>query len=172
MPFEPSVLDIMLFCSILVSSDIVAAMSILKFDECPHIFSIILGEGLFNDVVVFTLYQVVDEYQSGVKHVEDFSAEVGLMILWNFITLCILSVLIGVLSGFLLTFLLKKFRFVSHSAIHETFLLITWAFITFFMSELLGQSEITSLVSCAIVYGHYTWYNLSPQGKHVTSITF
>ena len=78
MPFKPRVLDIMLFCSILVSSDIVAAMSILKFDECPHIFSIILGEGLFNDVVVFTLYQVVDEYQSGVKHVEDFSAKVGL----------------------------------------------------------------------------------------------
>ena len=54
--FKPEILDIMLFCSILVSSDIVAAMSILKFDECPHIFSIILGEGLFNDVVVFTLF--------------------------------------------------------------------------------------------------------------------
>ena len=49
-------IDIMLMCSILVSSDIIAAMSILKFDEQPHIFSIILGEGLFNDVVVLTLY--------------------------------------------------------------------------------------------------------------------
>ena len=65
-PFKPTVLDIMLFCSILVSSDIVAAMSILKFDECPHIFSIILGEGLFNDVVVFTLFQTVNDYQQGV----------------------------------------------------------------------------------------------------------
>ena len=56
-------IDIMLMCSILVSSDIIAAMSILKFDEQPHIFSIILGEGLFNDVVVLTLYQTVNSYQ-------------------------------------------------------------------------------------------------------------
>ena len=56
-------IDIMLMCSILVSSDIIAAMSILKFEEQPHIFSIILGEGLFNDVVVLTLYQTVDSYQ-------------------------------------------------------------------------------------------------------------
>ena len=86
--------------------------------------------------------------------------------------MCFLSVFVGCISGFILTYLLKRFRFVSHSAIHETFLLIIWAFTTFFISELLGQSEITSLVSCAIIYGHYTWYNLSPQGKHITSITF
>ena len=55
-PFHMELIDIMLMCSILVSSDIIAAMSILKFDEQPHIFSIILGEGLFNDVVVLTLY--------------------------------------------------------------------------------------------------------------------
>ena len=31
--FKPVILDIMLFCSIIVSSDIIAAMSIIKFDE-------------------------------------------------------------------------------------------------------------------------------------------
>ena len=60
--FKPHLLDIMLFCSIIVSSDIIAAMSIIKFDEQPHIFSIILGEGLFNDVVVLTLKQTVETY--------------------------------------------------------------------------------------------------------------
>lgn len=52
----------MVFCSILVSSDIIAAMAILKFEEQPHIFSIILGEGLCNDVVVLTLYATTMEY--------------------------------------------------------------------------------------------------------------
>mmetsp|Transcript_7908 Transcript_7908/g.13260 ORF Transcript_7908/g.13260 Transcript_7908/m.13260 type:complete len:174 (-) Transcript_7908:1723-2244(-) len=54
--FKLRTIDIMLVCSVLVSSDIIAAMSILKFEEQPHIFSIILGEGLFNDVVVIVLY--------------------------------------------------------------------------------------------------------------------
>ena len=31
--FQPSFIEIMVFCSILVSSDIIAAMSILKFEE-------------------------------------------------------------------------------------------------------------------------------------------
>ena len=53
--FDLTVLEIMLVSSIMVSSDIIAAMSILKFEEQPHIFSIILGEGLFNDVVVIVL---------------------------------------------------------------------------------------------------------------------
>jgi hypothetical protein len=51
-----TVIEIMLICSIFVSSDIIAAMSIIKFEEQPHIFSMIIGEGLFNDVVVLTLY--------------------------------------------------------------------------------------------------------------------
>jgi sodium/hydrogen exchanger 8 len=60
--FKLELIEIMLVCSILVSSDIIAAMSILKFEEFPHIFSIILGEGLFNDVVVIVLYVTVKSY--------------------------------------------------------------------------------------------------------------
>ena len=55
-PFHLELIEIMLVCSILVSSDIIAAMSILNFEETPHIYSIILGEGLQNDVVVIVLY--------------------------------------------------------------------------------------------------------------------
>lgn len=62
-PFKLELLEIMLVCSILVSSDIIAAMSILNFEETPHIYSIILGEGLQNDVVVIVLYQTVKSYQ-------------------------------------------------------------------------------------------------------------
>lgn len=76
------------------------------------------------------------------------------------------------LGGFIVTYTLKKFRSVSHSSVHETFLLITFAMFTYFMSEILSQSGITSLVTCALIEAHYTWYNLSPQGKHVTSVTF
>lgn len=86
--------------------------------------------------------------------------------------LCILSVSIGVIMGLLLAYLLKKIRAVSKNAIHETFLIIVNGMLSYFLSEVLGQSGITSLVSCALIMAHYAWYNLSPQGKHVTSVTF
>mmetsp|Transcript_36181 Transcript_36181/g.55571 ORF Transcript_36181/g.55571 Transcript_36181/m.55571 type:complete len:80 (+) Transcript_36181:801-1040(+) len=50
--------------------------------------------------------------------------------------------------------------------------MISFAMFTYYVAEILGQNGITSLVTCAIIEAHYTWYNLSPQGKHVTSVTF
>ena len=115
LPFELSTMDIMLVCSVLVSSDIIAAMSILKFEEQPHIFSIILGEGLFNDVVVIVLYQTVQVYQSNPE--EEFNTSTAFGIIGNFIKLCFLSVLIGVIMGFAVTYIMKRLRYLSHSAI-------------------------------------------------------
>ena len=34
------------------------------------------------------------------------------------------------------------------------------------------MSGIISLLTCSIIMGHYAWYNLSPQGKSTTSVTF
>ena len=51
-------------------------------------------------------------------------------------------------------------------------MLLAFAMLTYYISEIMGQSGITSLVSCALIMAHYTWFNLSPQGKHVTSVTF
>lgn len=162
--FKPELIEIMVFCSILVSSDIIAAMSILKFEEQPHIYSIIIGEGLFNDVVVITLFKTTDDYLNAhvTNNEKDFGGKEMLTIFGNFLKLCSFSLLIGIFTGFFITYLLKSFRVISHSAIHETFLLIASAMLTYFISEILEQSGITSLVTCALVFAHYSWYNLSP----------
>jgi sodium/hydrogen exchanger-like protein 6/7 len=34
------------------------------------------------------------------------------------------------------------------------------------------MSGIVSLLVCSLLQSHYAWYNLSPQGQHVTSVTF
>ena len=49
-------IEIMLVCSILCSSDIIAAVTIIKYEDQPKLFSIILGEGLSNDAVAIVLY--------------------------------------------------------------------------------------------------------------------
>jgi len=43
---------------------------------------------------------------------------------------------------------------------------------SYFLSEALEFSGIISLLSCGITMAHYTWYNLSPQGKTISSVTF
>ena len=49
------------YCAILTGSDIIAAVTLVKVDEQPTLFSIILGEGLANDVVVIILYQSMEQ---------------------------------------------------------------------------------------------------------------
>lgn len=53
--------EILFFCSIFCSSDIIAAVTIIKFEEQPKLFSVILGEGLFNDAVAIILFQTMKD---------------------------------------------------------------------------------------------------------------
>ena len=54
-PLTMPTLQISLVCAFLCSSDIIAAVSLVKYKEFPKIFSILLGEGLWNDAVAVVL---------------------------------------------------------------------------------------------------------------------
>ena len=78
--------------------------------------------------------------------------------------------LIGLLAGIFSSVLFKHGRFLTHSAITETLLIVIIAFISYFISEASAQSGIITLLTCGITMAHYTWFNLSPQGKVVSSV--
>jgi NhaP-type Na+/H+ or K+/H+ antiporter len=168
--FKMSAVEIMLFCSILCSSDIIAAVTIIKFEDQPKLFSIILGEGLFNDAVAIILYQTMIPYEFENAEFEPFSTP--FLILGDFVRLFVTSILIGVIFGFLASYITKSMRFIAQSAIGESFILICFGMFSYFLSEILEMSGIVSLLTTALVMAHYAWQNLSPQGKHVTSVTF
>ena len=48
-------MEICLICAMLCSSDIIAAVSLVKYRDYPRIFSVLLGEGLWNDAVAVVL---------------------------------------------------------------------------------------------------------------------
>lgn len=54
-------IEISLLCAMLCSSDIIAAVSLVKYKEYPKIFSILLGEGLWNDAVAVVLAQSAEK---------------------------------------------------------------------------------------------------------------
>jgi NhaP-type Na+/H+ or K+/H+ antiporter len=57
--FSLDLFQILFVCSIYCSSDIIAAVTIVKYEEQPMLFSLILGEGLFNDAVAIILCQTM-----------------------------------------------------------------------------------------------------------------
>ena len=93
-------------------------------------------------------------------------------ILGSFLYLTFFSVLVGAIVGSLSSLIFKRFRVLTHSAIIECALVFCFGYLSYVVSELLELSGIMSLLVCGIFIGQFTWYNLSPQAKHTTSVTF
>ena len=161
------IFEILSLCALLCSSDVIAAISMINYHDQPKLFSIVYGEGVFNDIVSIILFNTVTGLRS-----EVFTWETPFQIIGNFVLLAVASVAIGLTFGIFSSLLFKWCRFLCHSAITETLLLQIIALFTYFSSEALELSGIISLLTCGITMAHYTWYNLSPQGKTISSVTF
>ena len=74
----------------------------------------------------------------------------------------LVSILIGLFAGIFSSILFKNCRFLTHSAITETLLIVIIAFISYMVSESCEESGIITLLTCGVTMAHYTWYNLSP----------
>ena len=90
----------------------------------------------------------------------------------NFFTLAIASGLIGFTGGVITGLMTKHMRFLTRNSVHETFLLITIAFLSYYVADLLKMSGIISIIVTSVMQAQYSWYNLSPQGKSVSAVTF
>jgi len=171
-PIEIPFMNVLMFTALICSSDVVAAVSIVDFSEQPKLYSCIFGEGIVNDIVSIVLFNTVEHLQE-----TKFTRSTPWLILGEFACLAIVSILIGAAFGFACCLMFKHFYFLTTSVITETFLMTTFGLLAYFTSNgtvILGveMSGIISMLVFAIIQGHYTWYNLSPQGKATTSVTY
>ena len=104
-------------CSLLCSSDVVAAVSLLSYDQQPKLFSIVFGEGIINDAVSIILFNTVEKFVKDSDE-DDYSIGKYLTIIGNFFNLLFKSVFLGIVFGLLSATLLKKFRSFTHNAVH------------------------------------------------------
>jgi NhaP-type Na+/H+ or K+/H+ antiporter len=127
----------------------------------------VFGEGIVNDAVAIILFETVNKFISADTK---FTGITVFKILGEFLLLGCVSVTIGVVVGCLASFILKKMRFITTSSVKETLFIICFAYVCYTISLLLDMSGIISMLTCGIVMAQYGWYNLSPQGKHVSSV--
>ncbi len=63
---ELELIESFLLASLLCSSDVIAAISIVKYEEQPKLFSIIFGEGIVNDAVALILFKTVSDLKDSI----------------------------------------------------------------------------------------------------------
>lgn len=59
MPLKFTMKELLLFSSVISATDTVAALTFVKEDQNPKLFSILFGEGVLNDAVCIVLYRIV-----------------------------------------------------------------------------------------------------------------
>lgn len=158
-------------CSLLCSSDVIAAVSLLNPKKQPKLFSLVFGEGIINDAVSIILFNTVNDFAKNAEDKEFNAAAVGIISL-QFLSLGLVSLLIGVTFGLIQSYLMKKARSFTRDPVAECAIIFAIAYISYVTAELLHQSGIITLLSCGVTMAHYGWYNLSPQGQTSSAIVF
>jgi NhaP-type Na+/H+ or K+/H+ antiporter len=161
--------ECMLMCSLLCSSDVIAAVSLLSFDKQPDLYSIVFGEGITNDAVSIILFNTVMKYTSANTEIV---SSTPFTIIGEFLLLGACSVGLGVLFAVLASLTLKQFRLFTRNPVNETFMVFIFGYLAYVTSEVFEQSGIISLLTAGVVMAKYAWFNLSPQGKQSSFIVF
>ena len=88
----------------------------------------------------------------------------------------IVSLTICLIFGFITSLIFKKASFLRVNPITETFLLLAFSMMSYFVSDFtvvagIKMSGMISLLTCGIVQSHYTYFNLSNQGRITSTLT-
>lgn len=145
-------------CSLLCSSDVVAAISLISFEKQPKLFSLVFGEGITNDAVGIILFNAVVQFASP-STPTDWTTP--FVIIWSFLVLGFWSLFIGIFVGCLCAWFFKTFRFLTVKPLIECNLIFFFGYLSYVIAERFHMSGIISLLACGILISKYTWHNMS-----------
>ena len=163
--------EILLMSSLLCSTDVIAAISMVKYEEQPTLFSLLFGEGIVNDAVAIILFNTVLKFffTDGGR---EFTWTAPIEILGDFLLLGAGSLAIGVVVGVIASIMFKKMRSLTLSSTVECLVIFCMAYLAYCSAELMSFSGIISLLTSGVVMAHYAWYSLSAQGQHGSYLVF
>lgn len=164
-------LQAMLFGSLISSVDPVATLSIIGNPEMncdPLLYSLVFGESVLNDAVSIVLFHVFNQYAS---HDDSFKTSDIFSVVGMFFAISTLSVLVGISSGLLCSFVFRRTG-LSEYHTYEIQLLFLFALGCFAFAEMAQLSGVVAIFFYAITIAHYNFYNLSEQSKISSTYVF
>ncbi|PWZ12972.1 Sodium/hydrogen exchanger 2 [Zea mays] len=141
--------------------------TVLHQDETPFLYSLVFGEGVVNDATSVVLFNALQNFD--LNHID---VAVVLNFLGNFCYLFVSSTLLGVFTGLLSAYIIKKLYIGRHSTDREVALMMLMAYLSYMLAELLDLSGILTVFFCGIVMSHYTWHNVTESSRVTTKHAF
>ncbi|CAN6358536.1 unnamed protein product [Urochloa humidicola] len=159
--------DYLAIGAIFSATDSVCTLQVLNQDETPLLYSLVFGEGVVNDATSVVLFNAIENLDIG-----HFDALVLLNFIGKFLYLFFTSTILGVATGLLSAYVIKKLCFARHSTDREVSIMMLMAYLSYMLSMLLDLSGILTVFFCGIVMSHYTWHNVTESSRVTTKHTF
>ncbi|KAL9353379.1 hypothetical protein Peur_019032 [Populus x canadensis] len=159
--------DYLAIGAIFSATDSVCTLQVLNQDETPLLYSLVFGEGVVNDATSVVLFHAIQSID--LSHI---NSSIAAEFLGNFLYLFISSTILGVLTGLLSAYIIKKLYFGRHSTDREVALMILMAYLSYMLAELFYLSAILTVFFCGIVMSHYTWHNVTESSRITTKHAF
>ncbi|KAL8171269.1 hypothetical protein V2J09_023073 [Rumex salicifolius] len=159
--------DYLAIGAIFAATDSVCTLQVLNQDETPLLYSLVFGEGVVNDATSVVLFNAIQHFD--LSHI---SAKITMKFIGNFLELFFASTLLGVMTGLLSAYIIRKLYIGRHSTDREVALVILMAYLSYMLAELFYLSGILTVFFCGIVMSHYTWHNVTESSRITTKHAF
>ncbi|XP_042037270.1 sodium/hydrogen exchanger 1-like [Salvia splendens] len=153
--------------AIFAATDSVCTLQVLNQDETPLLYSLVFGEGVVNDATSVVLFNAVQNFD-----LSNINTSIALQLVGTFFYLFISSTALGVGTGLLSAYIIKKLYFGRHSTDREVAIMMLMAYLSYMLAELTNLSGILTVFFCGIVMSHYTWHNVTENSRITTKHTF
>nr|AVA17617.1 Na+/H+ antiporter family protein 3 [Populus nigra] len=159
--------DYLAIGAIFAATDSVCTLQVLSQDDTPLLYSLVFGEGVVNDATSVVLFNAIQSFD-----LTNINAVIAWDFVRNFLYLFLTSTMLGVLTGLVSAYIIKKLYFGRHSTDREVALMILMAYLSYMLAELFYLSGILTVFFCGIVMSHYTWHNVTESSRVTTKHAF
>nr|AVA17611.1 Na+/H+ antiporter family protein 3 [Populus nigra var. italica] len=159
--------DYLAIGAIFAATDSVCTLQVLSQDDTPLLYSLVFGEGVVNDATSVVLFNAIQSFD-----LTNINAVIAWDFVRNFLYLFLTSTMLGVLTGLVSAYIIKKLYFGRHSTDREVALMILMAYLSYMLAELFYLSGILTVFFCGIVMSHYTWHNVTESSRVTTRHAF
>uniref|UniRef100_A0A2P2L0H8 Sodium/hydrogen exchanger n=1 Tax=Rhizophora mucronata TaxID=61149 RepID=A0A2P2L0H8_RHIMU len=153
--------------AIFAATDSVCTLQVLNQDETPLLYSLVFGEGVVNDATSVVLFNAIQSFD--LSHI---SPRIAGQFVGSFLYLFFTSTMLGVFTGLLTAYIIKKLYFGRHSTDREVALMMLMAYLSYMLAELFYLSGILTVFFCGIVMSHYAWHNVTESSRVTTKHAF
>ncbi|WCJ43260.1 sodium hydrogen exchanger 2 [Euphorbia peplus] len=159
--------DFLAIGAIFAATDSVCTLQVLNQDETPLLYSLVFGEGVVNDATSVVLFNAIQSFD-----LTNINPRIAGQFISSFLYLFLTSTLLGVMTGLLSAYIIKKLYIGRHSTDREFALMMLMAYLSYMLAELFYLSGILTVFFCGIVMSHYTWHNVTESSRVTTKHAF